>query len=214
VTTTKTTRRPARKTTAAAAATPQLNAVRIGYARVSRDSQDHQLQLDALAAANCREVVVETASTRGLRPLLRATLDWLQAGDTLVVYKPDRIARSMKELLVLLEDDLHERGINLQILTGICAGIHRPNATAIAEKMLFIVAALAAELERDLIAERTRDGLAAAAAAGRYGGRPVVVDPDTLAVALSRRERGESVTAIANRLGIGRSTLYRALAEA
>lgn len=77
------------------------NAVRIGYARVSGRSQDYQLQLDALAGAGCREVIVETASTRGERPKLRATLATLKAGDTLVIYKPDRIARSMKELLVL-----------------------------------------------------------------------------------------------------------------
>jgi DNA invertase Pin-like site-specific DNA recombinase len=83
------------------------NAVRIGYARVSGRSQDHQLQLDALAGAGCREVVVETASIRGERPKLRVTLNTLKAGDTLVIYKPDRVARSMKELLVLLEDDLH-----------------------------------------------------------------------------------------------------------
>jgi hypothetical protein len=122
------------------------NAVRVGYARVSGRSQDHQLQLDALANAGCREVIVETASTRGERPKLRATLDALKPGDTLVIYKPDRVARSMKELLVLLEDDLHARGINLHILTGICAGVHRPNAASIAEKMLFMVASMAAEI--------------------------------------------------------------------
>ncbi|MGH3610050.1 MAG: recombinase family protein, partial [Pseudonocardiaceae bacterium] len=186
-------------------------AVRIGYARVSGRTQDHQLQLDALAAAGCREVVVETASTRGERPKLSAALNALKPGDTLVIYKPDRVARSMKELLVLLEDDLHAKDVNLHILTGICAGLHRPNAATIAEKMLFVVAAMAAEMERDLIKERTLDGLAAAAAQGRKGGRPPALDPDTLAVALARRARGESVTAIAAHLKVGRSTLYRAL---
>src|SRR2546425_12313116 len=73
------------------------NTVRIGYARVSARTQDHQLQLDALDAAGCREVIVETASTRGQRPKLRVTLGRLKPGDTLVIYKPDRIARSMKE---------------------------------------------------------------------------------------------------------------------
>ncbi|MGZ6869020.1 MAG: recombinase family protein [Frankiaceae bacterium] len=189
------------------------NTVRIGYARVSGRSQDHQLQLDALAAADCREVVVETASSRGARPKLRATLTVPKAGDTLVIYKPDRIARSMKELLVLLEDELHAREVNLHILTGICAGLHKPDADSIADKMLFVAAAMAAEMERDLIRERTLDGLAAAERQGRKGGRPAVVDPDTLAVALARRARGESVTAIAQHLGIGRSTLYRALAS-
>ena len=154
---------------------------------------------------------METASTRGERPKLRATLDVLKPGDTLVIYKPDRVARSIKELLVLLEDELHARGINLHILTGICAGLHKPNAASMAEKMLFLVAAMAAEMERELIQERTRDGLAAAEAQGRRGGRPPALDRDTLAVAIDRRKRGESVTSIAKHLKIGRSTLYRAL---
>ena len=119
------------------------NTVRIGYARVSARTQDHQLQLDALAAAGCRDVVVETASTRAERPKLRATLATLKPGDTLIIYKPDRIARSMKELLVLLEDQLHAREINLHILTGICAGLHRPSGATIADKMLLMVAAMA-----------------------------------------------------------------------
>lgn len=187
------------------------NTVRIGYARISGRSQDHQLQLDALEGADCREVVVETASTRRERPKLTATLAALMPGDTLVVYKPDRIARSMKELLVLLEDDLHARAVNLHILTGMCAGLHRPNAATIADKMLFMVAAMAAEMERDLIRERTMDGLASAAAQGRKGGRIRSVDADTLAIAKSRRGHGESITSIARHLSVGRSTLYRAL---
>lgn len=156
-------------------------------------------------------MIVETASTRGERPKLRATLADLKAGDTLVVYKPDRIARSMKELLVLLEDDLHARNVNLHILTGICAGLHRPNSASIGDKMLFMVAAMAAEMERDLIRERTLDGLRAAQAQGRRGGRPPTVTEDALAAALARFGRGESVSAIAEHLGVGRSTLYRAL---
>ncbi len=116
-----------------------------------------------------------------------------------MIYKPDRVARSMKELLVLLEDQLHARGINLHILTGICAGIHRADGATIADKMLFMVAAMAAEMERDLIRERTLDGLRAAEAQGRPGGRRPTVDEDVLAVARARH------------LKIGRSTLYRAL---
>jgi DNA invertase Pin-like site-specific DNA recombinase len=169
------------------------------------------MQLDALAAADCREMIVETASTRGARPKLRATLNTLKPGDTLVIYKPDRVARSMKELLVLLEDELHARNINLEILTGICAGLHKPNGQTIADKMLFMVAAMAAEMERDLIHERTMDGLAAANAQGRFGGRPAKIDDDTLVIARARQARGESVTSIARHLKVGRSTLYRAL---
>jgi DNA invertase Pin-like site-specific DNA recombinase len=74
------------------------NSVRIGYARVSTRVQEHQAQLDALAAAQCRGIVVETASTRGDRPRLREALGRLQAGDTLVIYKPDRVARSVDEI--------------------------------------------------------------------------------------------------------------------
>ena len=183
------------------------NSVRIGYARVSTRVQEHQAQLDALAGAHCREIITETASTRGDRPKLREALGQLQASDTLVIYKPDRVARSMKELLVLLEDQLHARGINLHILTGICAGIHHPDGATIADKMLFMVAAMAAEMERDLIRERTLDGLRAAEAQGR----PAAVDDDVRAVARARQSRGESVTDIARHLKIGRSTLYRAL---
>jgi DNA invertase Pin-like site-specific DNA recombinase len=189
------------------------NSVRIGYARVSTGTQEHQAQLDALAAAHCREIITETATTRGDRPKLRDALGKLQAGDTLVIYKPDRVARSMKELLVLLEDQLHARGINLRILTGICAGIHRPDGAIIADKMLFMVAAMAAEMERDLIRERTLDGLRAADAQGRRGGRRPAVDEDVLTVARARQSHGESVTAIARHLKIGRSTLYRALQQ-
>ena len=152
------------------------NSVRIGYARVSTRTQDHQAQLDALGAAHCREVVVETASTRGERPKLLAAMDMLKPGDILVIYKPDRVARSMKELLVLLEDQLHAQGINLHILSGICAGLHRPDGATIADKMLFMVAAMvaamAAEMERDLIRERTLDWLRAAQAQGRRADAP------------------------------------------
>ena len=192
----------------------RTNTVRIGYARVSGRTQDHQMQLDALAAADCREVIVETASTHGARPKLTAALRTLKPGDTLVIYKPDRVARSMKELLVLLEDELHAREVNLEILTGICAGLHKPNGQTIADKMLFMVAAMAAEMERELIHERTMDGLAAAAAQGRYGGRPAAVNDDTLAVARARQSRGESVTAIARHLKIGRSNAVPGAATA
>ncbi|GAA2700733.1 recombinase family protein [Nonomuraea recticatena] len=169
--------------------------------------------MQALEGAHCREIVEETASTRKDRPKLSATIERMHPGDTLVIYKPARIARSMKELLVFLEDELAPRGINLQILSGICAGLHRPNGQTIADKMLFMVAAMAAEMERDLISERTLDGLAAARAHGRTGGRPPALDADKLAAARARQARGESITAIAKHLGVGRSTLYRALEE-
>ncbi|MFE3454968.1 recombinase family protein [Nonomuraea sp. NPDC059194] len=193
------------------APTGPTNTIRIGYARISTRAQDHLSQLEALAAAHCREIVEETASTRKDRPKLHATVTRMHPGDTLVIYKPDRIARSVKELLVFLEDELAPRGVNLEILSGICTGLHRPSGQTIADKMLFLVAAMAAEMERDLISERTLDGLAAARAHGRVGGRPPALDADKLAAARARRARGESITAIARHLKVGRSTLYRAL---
>ncbi|MEH0973845.1 recombinase family protein [Micromonospora sp. CPCC 205546] len=196
----------------AAAAPPRPhNRIRVGYARVSTREQDHDSQLDDLNAAHCREIIIETASTRGDRPKLRAALDALRPGDTLVIHRPDRVARSMKELLVFLEDELHARDITLEILTGICAGVHRPGGATLADRLLFAVAALAAEMERELIRDRTLDGLRAAAAAGRHGGRPTTVTDDILAIARARQARGESVTTIARHLSVGRSTLYRAL---
>ncbi len=86
-----------------------------------------------------------------------------------------------------------------------------PQRATIADRLVFAVAALAAELERDLIRERTLDGLRTAAAQGRRGGRPVAVTADQLDIARARQARGESVTTIATHLGVGRSTLYRAL---
>ncbi len=141
---------------------------------------------------------------------MQATLAALRGGDTLVIYKPDRVARSMKELLVLLEDQLHARGINLRILTGICAGVHCPHGATIADKMLLMVAAMAAEMERDLIRDGTLDGraLPRPRAAAAVAPPP---SPTTSWSSPGRRRRGESVTAIARHLGIGRSTLYRAL---
>ncbi len=196
-------------------ATPATtNAIRVGYARVSTRGQDNAAQLELLKAADCREIVEETISTRRKdRPKLQATIAGMKPGDTLVITKPDRVARSVKELLVLLEDELAPRGVNLHILTGICAGVHRPNGQGIADKMLFLVAAMAAEMERDLISERTNEGLDAARAAGRLGGRPAKVTDDVLAAARARRGRGQSVTQIARELGVGRSTLYRALED-
>jgi DNA invertase Pin-like site-specific DNA recombinase len=188
--------------------------VRTGYARVSGRAQDHQAQLDALADAHCRLVVIETANARGPRPKLRATIGGMHRGDTLVIHNPGRIAGSVRELLVVLGDELFARGLNLEILAGSCAGLHRPDVAIGAERMLYVLATMAAELESDVARERTLDGLRAAQAQGRRGGRPTVVTGDTLAVVRARQARGDSVTSIARHLGIGRSTLYRALEPA
>ena len=183
----------------------------IGLARVSTDAQDARLQQDALALAGCGRVYAEKASTRKTateRPGLSAALDYLRRGDTLVVWKLDRLGRSVKEVLTIA-DDLHARGVGVRILTGKLSGSYSP---ACEGKFFFTMMAAFAELERDIIHERTMAGLAAAKAQGRTGGRPTVMDADKLAAAWARRARGESPATIARALGVSRASIYRHLA--
>lgn len=133
----------------------------------------------------------------------------LRPGDTLCVWKLDRFARSLIDLVTLV-DSLAARGIGFKVLTGALASID-PN-TPDGRLMLQVVGAMA-EFERSLIKDRTRAGLDAARAQGRTGGRPAVMDADKLAAAKARRAKGESVTAIAKALGVSRATLYRALGD-
>ena len=183
----------------------------IGLARVSTDAQDAQLQRDTLTDAGCGRVYLEKVSTREAateRPGLTAALDYLRPGDTLVVWKLDRFGRSVKEVLTIA-DDLHARGIGVRILTGKLAGSYSPAGEG---KFFFTMMAAFAELERDIIHERTMAGLAAAKAQGRTGGRPTVMDADKLAAARARRARGESPAKIARALGVSRASIYRHLA--
>ncbi|MFI6471818.1 recombinase family protein [Streptomyces sp. NPDC050516] len=182
----------------------------IGYARVSTDDQEAQLQLDALTEAGCARIFTDKASGKNTdRPELTAALDYLRPGDTLCVWKLDRFARSLIDLVNMV-DALASRGIGFKVLTGALASID-PN-TPDGRLMLQVVGAMA-EFERSLIKDRTRAGLDAARAQGRTGGRPAVMDADKLAAAKARRAKGESVTAVAKALGVSRATLYRALAD-
>ena len=182
----------------------------IGYQRVSTDAQDAQLQADALAGAGCTRVFEDKASGKSAdRAGLLAALDFMRDGDTLTVWKLDRLGRSTKDVLTIAED-LHARGIALRILTGTLAGSYSPKGEG---KFFFTMMVAFAELERDMIVERTRAGLDAAKAQGRTGGRPTVMDADKLAAATARKAKGESVTAIAKALKVSRATLYRALAD-
>ena len=185
----------------------------IGLARVSTDAQDAQLQQDALTLAGSGRVYTEKVSTRKAateRAGLAAALDYLRRGDTLVVWKLDRLGRSVKEVLTIA-DDLHARGIGVRILTGKLSGSYSPTGEG---KFFFTMMAAFAELKRDIIHERTMAGLAAAKAQGRTGGRPTVMDADKLAAARARRERGESPAKIAKALGVSRASIYRHLAAA
>ena len=168
------------------------------------------LQRDDLRAAGCGRVYEEKVSTRKAtadRPGLSAALDYLRAGDTLVVWKLDRLGRSVKDVLTIA-DDLHERGVGVRILTGKLSGTYSPAGEG---KFFFTMMAAFAELERDILHERTIAGLVAARAQGRRGGRPVVMDADKLAAARARRERGQSPAQIARALGVSRASVYRHL---
>jgi DNA invertase Pin-like site-specific DNA recombinase len=181
----------------------------VGLARVSTDAQDAQLQRDALGEAGCGRIFEEKISTRKTeRPGLAVALDYLRPGDTLCVWKLDRLGRSARNILIIA-DSLHDRGIGLRILTGKLAGSYTPAGEG---KFFFTMMAAFAELERDIIHERTMAGLAAARAQGRTGGRPTVMDADKLAAAQARRASGESPTQIARALGVSRASIYRHLA--
>jgi DNA invertase Pin-like site-specific DNA recombinase len=178
----------------------------IGYQRVSTNAQDAQLQNDALTAAGCSKIYEDKASGKNAeRPGLLSALDYMREGDTLCVWKLDKLGRSTKDVLTIAED-LHSRGIALRILTGTLAGNYSPKGEG---KFFFTMMVAFAELERDMIVERTRAGLDAAKAQGRTGGRPSVITEDVLTVAKARKAKGESITAIAKALGVSRATLYR-----
>lgn len=180
----------------------------IGYARASTNGQDSQLQRNALESAGCGRIFEDKISSRfTTRPGLVEALDHLRPTDTLCVWKLDRLGRSVKEVLTIA-DGLHDQGVGLRILTGTLTGTYRPTGEG---KFFFIMMAAFAELERDMIRERTMAGLAAARAQGRTGGRPTVMDADTLAAAQARHANGESPTQIAKALGVSRASIYRHL---
>lgn len=184
----------------------------VGYGRVSTKGQDTQLQRDALNTAGAIRIFEEKMSgktTKG-REALAAALDYARPGDTVCVWKLDRLGRSTLDILKIAED-LHARGIGLRVLTGKLAGNYSPNGEG---KFFFTIMAAFAELERDMIRERTLAGLEAARAEGRVGGRPSVITDDVLAATQARKAKGQAVPAIAKELGVSKSALYRALADA
>lgn len=176
----------------------------IGYARVSTVDQNPQLQLDALAAAGCERVFTEQASgARADRPELRAVLDYLRPGDVLVVWRLDRLGRSLQHLIATVTA-LGERGVGFRSLTEAI------DTTTAAGRLLFHIMGALSEFERELIRERTMAGLAAAAAAGRTGGRPGLSDA-TVSAGRQLVAGGMTVDQAAKMLRVGRSTLYRYL---
>ncbi|MGI4811720.1 MAG: recombinase family protein [Janthinobacterium lividum] len=182
----------------------------IGYMRVSKadGSQTLDLQKDALTEAGVTEdrLYEDLASGRkDDRPGLRACLKALQPGNTLIVWKLDRLGRDLKHLIQLVED-LKTKDIGLKVLSGAGAQI---DTTTPNGRMVFGLFAVLAEFERELIVERTRAGLAAARARGRKGGRPRKMDKATLTMAMAAMSDHKSVAAeVAKRLGMTTTTLY------
>ncbi|MFD1960670.1 recombinase family protein [Novosphingobium panipatense] len=182
----------------------------IGYARVSKadGSQVHDLQRDALIAAGVDpDHIYEDAASgrRDRRPGLDACVKALRAGDTLVVWKLDRLGRDLRHLVTLV-DDLTRRNIGFKVLAGEGASIDTGTANG---RLIFGIFAALAEFERELIAERTRAGLASRAR-GRHGGRPFKMTPAKLRLAQAAMGKPETkVAELCAELGITRQTLYR-----
>jgi DNA invertase Pin-like site-specific DNA recombinase len=178
----------------------------IGYARVSTQEQDPTLQLDALHASGCEKVYTEQASgAQRERPQLQAALDYMRVGDTLVVWKLDRLARSLRQLIDTVEH-LQTRAMGLRSLT------EAVDTTTSGGTLVFHLFAALAEFERAIIRERTQSGLQAARRRGRLGGRPPALTAQDLTEARALlRDPAISVEQVAKRLGVAPSTLYRHL---
>ena len=181
----------------------------LGSARVSTTEQQPHLQVDALQRAGCYRVFTETASgARADRSALEQLLDQLRPGDTLVVWKLDRLGRSLRHLVDTVSG-LAERGVGFRSLQ------ESIDTTTPGGKLVFHVFAALAEFERDLVRERTAAGLAAARARGRHGGRPSVLTGHKLQLAQEMYASGQyTVAAIAKTLGVSRASIYRHLTGA
>jgi DNA invertase Pin-like site-specific DNA recombinase len=178
---------------------------RIGYARVSTADQDFALQRDALAAADCDHVFEDRASGAKVdRPGLAQALSYVRSGDVLVVWKLDRLGRSMSHLITTVSK-LEGRGVGLRSLT------EQIDTTTAGGRLIFHVFGALGQFERDLIRERTRAGLKAAEARGRRGGRKPVVTEEKLRRARQLMAKGLTAREAAARIKVGKTALYNAL---
>ena len=179
----------------------------VGYARVSKRDQNPAAQEAELRAAGAVRVFVDRGESSRVaeRPQWLACLDYLRTGDTLVVRRLDRIAGS-ETMAIQTINELHERGVNIKSLTEPDIDTTTPMGRA-----LFGIVAVFAQLRVDTIRENTRRGLAHARAEGRVGGRPTVMTPARVREAVRMRSDGQSLDAIAATLGVGRSSVSRAL---
>ena len=175
----------------------------IGYARVSTQEQNLDLQKDALEGAGCERIYSDQVSgSTERRQELDTALEMLREGDTLVVWRLDRLGRSLKHLIELI-GDLEERGIGFKSLQ------ESIDTTSSSGRLVFHVFGALAEIERNLIRERTRAGLDAARTRGRKGGRPKKLDTKKQALAVKLyQEKKNSVDDICEMFGISKPTLY------
>ena len=180
----------------------------IGYARISTNEQHLHLQQDALHAAGCLKIFTDTISgTKAERKGLAQALAYIREGDTLVVWRLDRLGRSLKDLIERITE-LHSRKIGFKSLT------EQIDTTTSAGKLIFHIFGALAEFERDIIKERTNAGLTAARARGRKGGRPKSPLSDERKLQLARQlyeKKTIPVNEMCKTLGIPRSTFYRYL---
>ena len=185
----------------------QIAVAHVGYARVSTIDQVPALQLDALASAGCTRVFEDRASgARADRVGLRSALEYVRDGDVLIVWKLDRLGRSLPHLIETVTT-LEKRGIGFRSITEAI------DTTTPGGRLVFHLFGALGQFERDLIQERTRAGLAAAAARGRTGGRQPVVTEDKLKRARGMIAKGLTVREVAMRLKVGKTALYSALSN-
>ena len=182
---------------------------RVGYARVSTREQNPGAQEAELRAAGATRVFVDRGESSRVkdRPQWIACLDYLRSGDTLLVRRLDRIAGSEKMAIETI-NGLAERGVNIRSLTEPDIDTTTPMGRA-----LFGIVAVFAQLRVDTIRENTKRGLAHARTQGRVGGRPSVMTPNRIAAAAQMRDEGKTLAHIAAVLGVGKSTVARALAK-
>jgi DNA invertase Pin-like site-specific DNA recombinase len=177
--------------------------MQIGYARVSTNEQNLDSQRDALTKVGCEQIFTDQVSgTKARRPGLEQALSHLRAGDTLVVWRLDRLGRSLRHLIDTVTD-LQEKGVGFKSLT------ESIDTTTSGGKLIFHIFGALAEFEREIIRERTNAGLQAARARGRHGGPRYKLSPKQVAIARQLWTANTPVKEICEALGISRATFYR-----